>query len=239
MALQFRSGCLQLALQRLYPTASAAHLAPTSAAGYPGGRSTRDKACQQQQQNEQIEGKVDQKRQRPQPKRYGRAIRDGEGDQKRRGDYDHREIDRPQSTDSGGDTPDYSWRALWFKRSRSCLPVLKNGMCFSATLTLSPVRGLRPTRASRRLTENAPNPRNSTRSPRASAAAISSKIAVTMTSTSRWYKRGLASASFCTSSDFVIVPRPCSDGRCASVPNPPAGVKRWTRIRNLTSSRRK
>ena len=48
-------------------------------------------------------------------------------------------------------------------------------MCFSATETLSPVRGLRPTRASRRLTENAPKPRNSTRSPRASAAAISSK----------------------------------------------------------------
>src|SRR5271170_1672624 len=84
-------------------------------------------------------------------------------------------------------------------------------MCFSATRTLSPVRGLRPTRASRRLTENAPNPRSSTRSPRANAAAISSKIAVTITSTSRWYRCGFASDSFCTSSDFVIpnaAPRP-------------------------------
>ena len=62
-------------------------------------------------------------------------------------------------------------------------------LCFSATRTPSPVRGLRPTRASRRLTEKAPNPRSSTRSPRASAGvAISSKIAVTMTSTSRWYR---------------------------------------------------
>src|SRR5579884_4089641 len=76
-------------------------------------------------------------------------------------------------------------QAGWLRRSRNCLPVLKNGMCFSATLTLSPVRGLRPMRASRRLTENAPNPRSSTRSPRDSAAAISSKIAVTTTSTSR------------------------------------------------------
>jgi hypothetical protein len=58
-------------------------------------------------------------------------------------------------------------------RSRSCLPVLKNGMCFSETWTLSPVRGLRPTRASRRFTEKAPKPRSSTRSPRARAAAIS------------------------------------------------------------------
>src|ERR1700722_6978882 len=52
------------------------------------------------------------------------------------------------------------------RRSRSCLPVLKNGMCFSLTETLSPVRGLRPTRASRRFTENAPKPRSSPRPPR-------------------------------------------------------------------------
>src|SRR5262249_5847342 len=76
-------------------------------------------------------------------------------------------------------------RPVWFSRSRNCLPVLKNGMCFSATCTLSPVRGLRPTRASRRFTENAPKPRNSTRSPRARAPEISSKIAVTIASTSR------------------------------------------------------
>jgi hypothetical protein len=49
----------------------------------------------------------------------------------------------------------------------------------------APVRGLRPIRAWRCLTENAPKSRNSTRSPRASAAMISLKIALTIFSTSR------------------------------------------------------
>jgi hypothetical protein len=40
-----------------------------------------------------------------------------------------------------------------FSRSRNCLPVLKKGTAFSVTATCSPVRGLRPWRASRRLTE--------------------------------------------------------------------------------------
>ena len=44
----------------------------------------------------------------------------------------------------------------------------------------------RPARAGRCLTENAPKPRSSTRSPRANAATISSRIAFTMFSTSRW-----------------------------------------------------
>ena len=93
---------------------------------------------------------------------------------------------RPGMTVQGGECRQLDQCArAWFSRSRSSFPVLKNGTCFSATSTLSPVRGLRPTRASRRLTEKAPKPRNSTRSPRARAAAISSKIAVTMTSTSR------------------------------------------------------
>jgi len=48
------------------------------------------------------------------------------------------------------------------------------------------IRGLRPARAGRCLTEKAPKPRSSTRSPRASAATISSRIAFTMFSTSRW-----------------------------------------------------
>src|SRR5277367_2813508 len=54
-------------------------------------------------------------------------------------------------------------------RSRISLPVLKKGTNFSVTGTLSPVRGLRPVRACRCLVENAPNPRSSTRSPRANA----------------------------------------------------------------------
>ncbi len=42
------------------------------------------------------------------------------------------------------------------RRSRSSLPVLKKGRNFSSTLTVAPVRGLRPTRALRRRTENEP-----------------------------------------------------------------------------------
>ena len=56
---------------------------------------------------------------------------------------------------------------------------------FFSTETCSPVRGLRPVRAGRCLTEKAPKPRNSTRSPRASAAVISLRMALTMFSTSR------------------------------------------------------
>jgi hypothetical protein len=52
-----------------------------------------------------------------------------------------------------------------FNRSLRSLPALKNGTCFSSTSTLSPVRGLRPMRASRFFTENAPKPRSSTRFP--------------------------------------------------------------------------
>src|SRR3546814_18433933 len=70
-----------------------------------------------------------------------------------------------------------------------------NGIAFSATSTDSPVRGLRPTRAFRRLTEKAPKPRSSTRWPWDRASEISSKIVVTIFSTSRWYRCGLRSAS--------------------------------------------
>jgi len=50
---------------------------------------------------------------------------------------------------------------------------------------LTPVRGLRPVRASRSLAEKAPNPRSSTRSPRRNASTISSNIALTTFSMSR------------------------------------------------------
>src|SRR5688500_17039310 len=72
-----------------------------------------------------------------------------------------------------------------FRRSRNSLPVLKNGTTFCSTATVSPVRGLRPRLASRNFTEKAPKPRSSTRSRCASASVISSKIVVTMRSTSR------------------------------------------------------
>ena len=72
-----------------------------------------------------------------------------------------------------------------FSRSRISLPVLKNGTFFCSTETLAPVRGLRPVRAGRFLTEKAPKPRSSTRSPRASACVISSRIVFTISSTCR------------------------------------------------------
>ena len=56
---------------------------------------------------------------------------------------------------AGGGTP----HLLPFSRSRNSLPVLKKGTHFSSTSTDSPVRGLRPVRAGRFLTENAPKPR--------------------------------------------------------------------------------
>ena len=48
-------------------------------------------------------------------------------------------------------------------------PRLKNGTCLAGTSTTSPVRGLRPARAGRERTENAPKPRSSTRPPLSSA----------------------------------------------------------------------
>src|SRR5690606_12696317 len=70
-------------------------------------------------------------------------------------------------------------------RSRNSLPVLKNGTYFSSTATGAPVRGLRPIRGALYFTVNAPKPLSSTRSPRANALTISSKMTLTIRSTSR------------------------------------------------------
>jgi len=70
-------------------------------------------------------------------------------------------------------------------RPSIALPILNAAKCLSVTFTWSPVRGLRAMRASRCLTENTPKPRSSTRSPRASAAAISVKSVATMRFASR------------------------------------------------------
>src|ERR1700730_3461111 len=71
------------------------------------------------------------------------------------------------------------------RRSRISLPVLKNGTLLRSTDTCAPVRGLRPVRAGRFLTETAAKPRHLTRPPRAIAATISPRIALTIFSTSR------------------------------------------------------
>ena len=70
---------------------------------------------------------------------------------------------------------------------RSCIgpPVLKNGIAFSGTDTVEPLRGFLPLRACLNLIANTPNPRSSTRSPRASALQLSRAL--------RWPNSHLAS----------------------------------------------
>src|ERR1019366_251833 len=105
-------------------------------------------------------------------------------------------------------------------RSRNSLPALKNGTDFSSTGTASPVRGLRPVLASRRLTVNAPNPRSSTRAPRANAAVISSNMVLTMVSTSAPRKCGLSAASPAISSDLVTPGTPVGRQRAPQACDP-------------------
>src|SRR5271166_3147290 len=112
------------------------------------------------------------------------------------------------------------------RRSRISLPVLKNGTHFLSTATCAPVRGLRPVRAGRCLTENAPKPRNSTRSPRDIAATISPSMALTIFSTSRWYRWGFCAEIRCTSSDLIIA-RPAN----AASPVDPARRRKKRSVR--------
>src|SRR4051812_2592672 len=51
---------------------------------------------------------------------------------------------------------------------------------------------------------NAPKSRSSTRSPRAKAAVIVSKMALTIFSTSRWYRCGFSAAILSINSDLII-----------------------------------
>jgi hypothetical protein len=85
-------------------------------------------------------------------------------------------------TARNGEEP-HDWVGL--RRRRISLPALKYGMDFPSTETVTPVRGLRPGRAERCLTEKLPKPRSSIRSPRAIAAMMASRMAFTMLSTSR------------------------------------------------------
>src|SRR5205814_5632453 len=82
-------------------------------------------------------------------------------------------------------------------RRRSSFPTLKNGTRFAATETISPLLGLRPSRARRCFTTKLPKPRISMRSPCPMASTMASKMALTMTSESRcerWGKRLLISS---------------------------------------------
>ena len=89
-------------------------------------------------------------------------------------------------------------------RSLISFAVLKRGRAFFGTDTGTPVRGLRPVRASQIVTENVPNPRSSIRLPHASAAVISSNIASTILSTSRRRRCGLRCRKRQTRSDLII-----------------------------------
>src|SRR5439155_6645004 len=98
------AGCLQLALERLDTSAPTTQLAPYAAAADPGGSGANDKSRQQQHQSKQIERQVDQERQRPQPERYDRAGRDGEGEKKQDSDQHHRPRDGPHLSDPADDS---------------------------------------------------------------------------------------------------------------------------------------
>jgi hypothetical protein len=89
-----------------------------------------------------------------------------------------------------------------FRRSCIGLPGLKWGTCLSGTTTSAPVFGFRPGRPGLTRTVNAPIPRNSTRSPRAIAAIISSKMVLTIFSASLARRCGFIPATRWISSLF-------------------------------------
>ena len=99
------------------------------------------------------------------------------------------------------------WRQT-FRRARISLPGLKYGTRLAQTSTVSPVRGFRPTRASRGRVENAPKPRISTLPPSASRAVIVSKNVDTIVSTSRGLSVRCSSDNDCTSSERIKIDPP-------------------------------
>ena len=106
--------------------------------------------------------------------------------------------------DRRGDASQSEGRVSRLSRARISFPVLKWGIAFFATATTSPVRGLRPVWASRSLTEKAPKPRSSTRSPRRKALTISSSIVLTIFSMSRSKRCGFREEMRFMSSVFIM-----------------------------------
>jgi hypothetical protein len=104
--------------------------------------------------------------------------------------------------------PPQAWDHRRFSRVCMPRPHLKYGKTFFSTDTATPLRGFRAVRAGRVLTEKMPKSRISTRSPRASAAMITSSMALTMFSTSRSRRRGFWSRIRLTSSDLSISAAP-------------------------------
>jgi len=105
---------------------------------------------------------------------------------------------------SDGNVSGLSDGAVLLSRTRISFPVLKKGQAFFATGTTAPVRGLRPSCGPLSLTEKAPKPRSSTRSPRRKASTILSNIALTTFSMSRSKRCGFCEEMRFMSSDFIM-----------------------------------
>jgi hypothetical protein len=88
------------------------------------------------------------------------------------------------------------------------LPLLKNGTAFLSTETKAPVRGFRPVLPARNFVKNTPNPRSSTRSPRAIAAVISAKMVLTIFSAFCRYRCGFWADIRSMSSDLITAKPP-------------------------------
>jgi hypothetical protein len=86
------------------------------------------------------------------------------------------------------DLPCSTSKEPWSTASRNALPGLKWGTRFSGICTLSPDRGLRPTRGGRRLMVKLPKPRISIRWPLTKASLMASSTVLTANSASRWVK---------------------------------------------------
>jgi hypothetical protein len=84
-------------------------------------------------------------------------------------------------------------------------PAVKRGTRLAAICIVSPVRGLRPSRAPREATWNLPKPVNETSSPERSASSIDFSTASTALLAS-FFERPLLSATRSTKSDFVMAP---------------------------------
>ena len=101
--------------------------------------------------------------------------------------------------------------------SRISLPARKYGTYLPGTLTASPVRGLRPSRAGRYFTEKLPNQRTSTRIPRLRAQTIDRKTMLTASSALRPESIGWRPKTREINSDFVKARIRTPDYFCSSL----------------------
>jgi hypothetical protein len=118
-------------------------------------------------------------------------------------DYSFPRYPRRSANGQGAVLRSVSVLERWLSRDFISLPLLKKGTALLATKTKAPVRGFRPVLPSRNFMKNTPNPRSSTRSPRAIAAVISEKMALTIFSASCRYRCGFRTDIRSMSSDLI------------------------------------